>query len=272
MAPGESVERELCPLSFCQPIALSGDGRQLLVHDFSDRSASRSPRGTLFLRPTGGGPPVRVGEGGLVAFSADGRWALVDRSEPGRPALDLVPVGAGASKRLNTERLERFGTGFFLDAGHALVPAAGSDRRWRSHLIDLAGGQPTAVTPPFVFAVPGSATGASVIGAAAEGTFAWYPLSGGEPRPIAIRRPPDTWALGMSADRRFLFIGQEGVPGRLDRLNLATGQRTPWKTLVPDDPAGVVAVGDFSVTADGGAYAYTYLRFFQDLYLIEGVR
>ena len=271
-APGESVERDLCPLSYCQPIVLSGDGRQLLVNDFSDRSPSRSPNGTLFLRPTVGGPTVRLGEGGLVAFSADGRWTLVDRSEPGRPALDLVPVGSGASKRLNTEGLDSFGTGFFLDAGHALIPAAGSDRRWRSHLIDLAGAKPTAVTPAFVFAVPGSARGGSVIGAAAEGTLAWYSLSGGESRPIAIRRPPGTLALGVSADTRFLFIGQEGVPGRLDRLDLETGQRLHWKTLLPDDPAGVVSVGDFSVTPDGSAYAYTYLRFFQDLYLIEGVR
>jgi hypothetical protein len=62
------------------------------------------------------------------------------------------------------------------------------------------------------------------------------------------------------------------VPGRIDRLDLATGQRVSWKVLRPEDSAGVFLVDSFVVTAVGEAYAYSYQRFLQDLFLVSGVR
>ena len=62
------------------------------------------------------------------------------------------------------------------------------------------------------------------------------------------------------------------VPGRLDRLDLTTGRRTAWKTLMPEDPAGVVDVQRPVVTPDLSAYAYSYARYLQDLFLVDGLR
>ena len=120
--------------------------------------------------------------------------------------------------------------------------------------------------------MPGSVADGSVIGLGPEGALARYPLGGGEPRPLAVRCPAETLAIGAGAGGHFLFLGERGVPGHIDRFDLATGRRTAWKTLQPDDPAGFAGVIGFDVTPDGAAYAYRYLRFLQDLYVVEGLR
>jgi len=53
---------------------------------------------------------------------------------------------------------------------------------------------------------------------------------------------------------------------------LAAAHITPWKMLRPDDLTGATHVVALALTADGEAYAYTYGRYFQDLYLVEGLR
>ena len=50
------------------------------------------------------------------------------------------------------------------------------------------------------------------------------------------------------------------------------GRRIPGRMLLPDKSARGASVYGFSITPDGRAYVYFYLRFQQDLYLIDGVR
>jgi hypothetical protein len=56
------------------------------------------------------------------------------------------------------------------------------------------------------------------------------------------------------------------------RLNPATGQRTPWKELMPADPAGVATIGPILITPDGKTYVYGFHRTLADLYLVEGLK
>lgn len=62
------------------------------------------------------------------------------------------------------------------------------------------------------------------------------------------------------------------VPAILSRLDVATGQRTPWRELSPPDAVGVRAVGDITGTPDGKAYAYSYYRRLSELFVVEGLR
>jgi hypothetical protein len=74
-------------------------------------------------------------------------------------------------------------------------------------------------------------------------------------------------------DGRWTFASVLGVPTRIDRIDLVTGRQEAWRSLGPPDLAGVVFMQPWvPMTPDGEAYAYTYLRVFQDLYLIEGLR
>ena len=58
----------------------------------------------------------------------------------------------------------------------------------------------------------------------------------------------------------------------MDRLDLTTGLRRPWKQLLPADPAGVISIDRVVISRDGGSYAYTYQRVTSStLYVVEGL-
>ena len=62
---------------------------------------------------------------------------------------------------------------------------------------------------------------------------------------------------------------------RIDRVEIPSGKRTPWKQLAPLDLAGVDTPGRggfFAVTPDGRTYAYSYERSLSTLYLVDGLR
>ena len=61
------------------------------------------------------------------------------------------------------------------------------------------------------------------------------------------------------------------MPARLDRVEIATGARSPWKALGPPDATGVGHVWTILVTPDGAGYAYTHGLFLEDLFLVEGL-
>jgi len=70
-----------------------------------------------------------------------------------------------------------------------------------------------------------------------------------------------------------LFVYRPGdLPAKVYRLDLTTGQRKPWRELMPPDPAGVEYVGPILPTPDGKAYVYGYRRLLSDLYLVEGLK
>ena len=62
------------------------------------------------------------------------------------------------------------------------------------------------------------------------------------------------------------------MPGKIFRIDLATGRREVWRELTTSDPAGVWRIHPVTVTGDGGTYAYSYSSALGDLYLVEGVR
>jgi eukaryotic-like serine/threonine-protein kinase len=264
--PGEAAEHDVAVNNWNAETSITDDGRQLLLYDVAE-----PPLGWAFLRPTAGGPPVRIGEGSPLGISPDGKWVLIDRGTVKAPQVVLTPTGSGATRALSTEGLQKVHRGgWFMDATHVLLDGEEADRPGRTFRLDLAGGRPVPVTPERTTAVVGTVANGAVIGVARDGSLVRCPLDGSQPSPLGLRIPDRTIAIRASADRRFLFLGEWDVPGHLDRFELATGRRIPWKTLQPDDPAGFVAVYGITVTPDGSAYAYRYLRFLQDLYVFGG--
>jgi hypothetical protein len=58
----------------------------------------------------------------------------------------------------------------------------------------------------------------------------------------------------------------------IDRIEVATGSRHPWKELRPVDPAGIYTIGNAFVTPDGQSYVYLVAGSVSELYLAEGLR
>jgi hypothetical protein len=64
-----------------------------------------------------------------------------------------------------------------------------------------------------------------------------------------------------------------GVIGAIvSRVDVATGARTPWKTLLPSDSAGVTSVRFVRIRHDGRSYAYSYVRRLSQLFIISGLK
>jgi hypothetical protein len=82
--------------------------------------------------------------------------------------------------------------------------------------------------------------------------------------------------VAPSFDGRFGYLLKQpfgSIPVSIDLLDLATGERTPWRRLQVPDSTGVTWIEPlqmFRRTTD--AYAYGYTRNLQDLYLLEGLR
>ena len=62
------------------------------------------------------------------------------------------------------------------------------------------------------------------------------------------------------------------VPVHVFQVEIDSGRRTLWKTLVPPDPAGVYTIRNFQVTPTGNAYFYGYVRVLSELYIVSGLR
>ena len=79
--------------------------------------------------------------------------------------------------------------------------------------------------------------------------------------------------IGEAGAERGIYVqSQTALPARVERVDVATGDRELLTELTPPDPAGVLVVGPVHLSADGGAYVYSYKRLLAELYVLDGLR
>ncbi len=136
---------------------------------------------------------------------------------------------------------------------------------------DIHGGPPLPITPEGVSGTNVSPDGRFV----AAGPFGRreihiYPIGGGEPRRVGERQPGEQ-VLEWTADGQGLFLGRIGKSLNVDRIDLASWRRTPWRSFSIPDPVGAT-IWTLVLTPDGRSYAYGYARQLNDLYLVDGLQ
>jgi eukaryotic-like serine/threonine-protein kinase len=281
LVPGREREADLSWLDGSVLADLSADGRTLLIFDglYGAQGVAQ-----VYLRPTDGGPAVHLGPGRAFSLSPDGRWALVAPKLPYN-TLALYPTGPGEVRSLAPGRFEEIASARWLVDGKRIVMAAREPGRpYRLWIQDVTAGVPrlvhereiTELTPP-------SPDGRHVIAKLrATGTepAGWFvvPLDGGSPRPCKV--PRASLPIQWTADGRSLFMADWGGARpshsiEVSLVSLATGERRPWRSLVPPDIVGVRRRAErdtIRITPDGRWYAYGYSRFTADLFVVEGLR
>ena len=268
---GISRERELAWLDWSSLFDITPDGKTIL---FSETGEGTGPEYSTFIRGTDGSAPIRLGDGGAQALSPDGQWAAVLVGHATR-VLTLYATGAGEKRIIPTGNLELQGGTTYTHDGKRLVTTANEPghgtRLW---VIDLAGGQPRAISPEgyrsFTRAVSPDDSRIAVTGP--DRKVYLYPLAGGEPTPIPGIEQDQTIG-GWTGDGKALYVySRRDIPGRLYRLDLATGQRTLAREVMPGDGAGIVDIAPIFETPTGNSYVYGFQRTLSDLYLVEGVK
>jgi Tol biopolymer transport system component len=268
--PGESRDRNLSWLDWSFPTALSEDGRVVLFEE-----QNLGDEYGLFLRRTDGTPAVRLGNGRGLALSPDGRWVLATHQADGADELVLLPTGAGETRRLGRPGIVASSASFVPGGQRVVVSGHAPGVGERLYTYDLATGALSPISPEGVtayFSGTVSPDGRKAFATGPDGSLNLYPIGGGEAR-VVPGTSLDDIAIRWTADGRALFVQRSsGVPARIERMDVATGERRPWLELVPPDPAGVQGIGPIHMSADGRAYVYSYRRKLDQLWVVEGLR
>jgi Tol biopolymer transport system component len=267
MPPGASREVELSWLDFSSGVALSDDGQDLL---FTEGGAGAGGKGATYVRKTDGSTAaVRLGEGeNAVALSQDKKWVI--QLLPDR--LVLLPVGPGESKTILDKGYQYQQAAWFPDGERLLIGAVTPGHGPRLYVRDIAAGPPRPLTPEETFGGHLSPDGKLVVALDTKSEQrVVYPVEGGEPRRVSGVSREET-ILGFDSRAESLFLVRDSVPLRIDRLNLATGERSRFKEISVADPTGVSTFGTVQLTPDGKCYCYSFLRSLSRLYVVEGFR
>jgi eukaryotic-like serine/threonine-protein kinase len=271
-------QHELSWLDYTYPSDLSADGKTLLFDEEGGGGAlAYSKSGGLtyavYIRKTDGSPAVLLGEGGAVALSPDGTWAIA-QTQHSPSQFKLLPTRSGEPRDLTNDNINHSWAHWFPDGKRILFSADEPDKGVRFYVYDLASGKSQVISHEGVngtaFTISPDSQQIAAIGPDQKGYL--YPVAGGDPRPIpGINQgeQPITWA----ADGRSLYIYQPGeLPARVYRLDVQSGKRTLWKELMPSDPAGVENIGPIYMTPDAKTCVFGYHRMLADLYLVEGLK
>jgi Tol biopolymer transport system component/predicted Ser/Thr protein kinase len=263
----DGKQRNLTWFEWSYPSDISPDGRTVL---FDEQTTLQSH---VFVRKLDGSPAVLLANGKSFAFSPDGRWALMT-TQIGAGRLLLVPLGAGEQRVvLAGEQNIQWGS-FMPDGRRAVIAGIEPGHGTRLYLIDLPSGTPKPFTPEGVFHGPGHAVspdGSRIVAIGPAGKMQIYPIGPGQPSDVSGARPGE-FPLRWRKDGRGLYVSKPEMPGRVEILDVVTGERRLWKEIVPPDPAGVSQIEPFVVPEDGSAFVYSYRRLLDELDLMTGVR
>jgi tRNA A-37 threonylcarbamoyl transferase component Bud32 len=276
-SPALTDERDLAWLDGTQVRDLSADGSTLLLGEFGTAEASGAG---AYLRGADGSPAVRLGDGVPVALSPDGATALVVVDD-GR-TVQLVPTGAGQARTVPFEGKVGVGQAWFTpDATRLAVSMNLADGKTRLASVKTDASDLRQLAPDgfdtFIGEQPLSPDGNWINAHRREagGSFEHrlFPTDGSlRPRELPGLEPGDV-VIRWSGDGRALFVFErDELPARVFRVDVETGERTPWLELMPADPAGVSRIQAIQMTPDGRTYAYNVVRQLSDLYLVRGVK
>ena len=275
MPPGGTRQIELGWLDKSELVKISNDGRIV----FNEIGEGGGPKGGVFIRPTEGGPAIRLGDGIATDLSPDGKWVLT-LAPTSPPGLVLLPTGAGPAKSIRPPGSIRSSPSFSRTDGTSPSSAHRPGRAPRQcYRVDIEGHAPPQRLdmPGMNWDAHGAITedGSLIVYSTTDRRFMIGPPPSGPWREIPeARLAPGEFITIFSPDRRFVQTQSTAeVPAKLFRIDVRRGARTLWKEIQPDDRSGVVGIDEVRFTRDRSGYAYTYVRMeSSDLYVVDGLK
>jgi Tol biopolymer transport system component len=264
----QKTERDLALLDWSLLRDISKDGQNVLI---TEEGEGGGPNYSVYLRNISDMSAIRLGDGDAWAISPDGKWVLAASMTSPRKVY-LLPTGAGDRQELNVGQVH-FESGTFTPDGEKLV-FSGVDPSGsrRVYTMDVKGGAALPVTPPGLHVLNAdsivSPDGKTIL--ASDGLKWWrYSIDGGEGR-AALGLKPDDVIAGWSRNGESVLAGpQVGAPVRIDRVDLATGNREFCCAFSPADTTGVFVMGPLILTENKDLYGYGYGRINSALYLMD---
>jgi Tol biopolymer transport system component len=247
---------------------ISDDGSTITISD------QATPSYTTYVIHAGSAA-VRLGDGQAYGQSPDGRW-VIGLPAAGSPIL-IHPTGAGETRTLsNPEQLTYRVAAWLPDSRRVVAFGSKEGRPTRGYIQDINDGAPRPFTAEGVSAtkwwsLPVSPDGTRVIAVNADDVSSIFRIDDGSAEPLRGLHPgemPVRWA----EDGRSLLVARGGgLPWVVERLDTASGRRTPVREIRAHDAAGL-RLSLFAITPDGRHYVHSYSRLLSDLFVVDGLR
>jgi eukaryotic-like serine/threonine-protein kinase len=250
---------------------LSPDGSMLLMDESGEAVGAEY---ACYVRKIDGSPAVKLGDGGCTGFTADGMWAVNMRSQSAPSDVFLLPLGPGEPQRIHTADGLLVTWAIAIPDGKRLLieghyPKSGT----QLFVQDLSGSPPRAINMEgnLLRHTAFSADGTWVAGVGRDRATWLFSLSGTEAKPVRGSEAGDL-PMSFTSDGKYLLVSRIGeTTARIDRIELSSGRREPWKLVRPSDPVGVTYISLIEVRDKSNMYGYFYNRTQSDLYVIDGL-
>ena len=266
--PSDNLERELSWLDWSLVTSLSADGRFIVIDESGEGAGAEQQ---IFLRETNGAPAVLLGPAGQNGtLSPDGQFVIA--ATPDLHDMVIYPVGPGQPARIPLPGYTLNVLGLFRDNNRIWFGGSEPGHGRRVYVTDRSGAKPRAVTPEPVAETSPSPDGKYFLAKMPDG-FRLFPVDGGEPLPATGMTQDDRLA-GWNGDGTEVFVfNRNGIPAKVQRLNLKTGRREPLREIAPADRAGLEdRLGSVQFTPEGKTYVYSFTQNLAELHLVEGLR
>jgi Tol biopolymer transport system component len=209
-----------------------------------------------------------------MALSPDGNWVISIPLE-GDPRLVLLPTGAGSPRELRHSGVEAYHWADWFPDGKSIFFAAnmpGEGVRGFVRELDAEATRPITEPGITVFWKPIAPDGSSLVLLGGDGKLAIYPTEGGVPEPLPDILPGERPVRWSSDGEAIFLVRGDPLPLQVDRYEVRSGRRQPWRTITPADPVGLVDVPRLVMTGDGAGHAYSHTRLLSVLYVVSGLR
>ena len=265
-APGQP-EKDLTWLEGSILSDSSEDGKTILFSEFGE-AVDGVP--TVYMRDAAGGSPVKLGPGIDPKLSPDKQWVACLTMES-RPHIRLLPTGAGDARPLAPGGVESVETLTWLPGSQDVVFTGFQGRKMRIYRQRIDGSAPKAISPEDfrLFADVLTTDGRYAVGRSEDRQFL-VALDGGEQRLIPGLTRGDV-VVAFSADSRFAYVQTiDSVPAVVDKVDVASGERSKWKSFQPSNLSGLMNLSPVLFSLDLNGYAFNYESVVSDLYTLDG--
>ncbi len=266
--PGRPAPTDVALRSQSMSQWISDDGSTITISD------QATPKYMTYLIHAGSAA-VRLGDGQAYGQSPDGRW-VIGVPAAGAPLL-IHPTGAGEMRTLsNPEQLVYRGAAWLPDSRRVVAFGSAEGHPVRGYIQDINNGPPRPFTAEGVSAskwwsLPISPDGTRVLALSADGVACVYRIDDGSPEPVRGLQSGEVPVRWAEDGKSLLVARGGGLPWVIERLDIATGRRTPVREIRAHDVAGL-RLSIFAITPDGRYYVHSYTRLLSDLFVVDGLR